>query len=256
MQYVGLITGASSGIGKELARIHAERKRDLVIVARRKEELQELKEELEGKHGVTVKVIAKDLTAPAAAKEIFQELEGANITVDYLFNNAGFGGRGLFHEQDWGMLNGMIDLNVTALTELTHRFLPGMVQRGRGKILNTSSTAGFMPGPLQAVYFATKAYVNSFSQAVASEVENSGVTVTALCPGAVKTEFGEVADMDDTDMFENARSPRYTAERGYEAMEAGKLEVITETGLKVMIKGAIPFIPKRVGLNMIKKMQS
>lgn len=256
MQNVGLITGASSGIGKELARLHAERQRDLVVVARRQEALLELKEELESKHGVAVRVIAKDLTTSGAVEEIFGELTEEGIVVDYLFNNAGFGGRGRFREQSWSMLHGMIDLNIKAVTELTHRFLPGMVERGRGRILNTSSTAGFMPGPMQAVYFATKAYVNSFSQAVASEVENSGVSVTALCPGAVKTEFGEVADMDDTSMFENAKSARYTAEKGYEAMEAGKLEVITETGLKVMIKGAMPFVPKRVGLNIIKKMQS
>lgn len=257
MQDVGLVTGASSGIGKELARIHAERKRDLVIIARREQELLELKTELEGAHDVAVHVIAKDLTEAGACEAVFAELNARGIVVDYLFNNAGFGGRGKFHEQDWGMLNGMITLNVTALTELTHLLLPGMVARGRGKVLNTSSTAGFMPGPLQAVYFATKAYVNSFSQAVASELEGTGVTVTALCPGAVKTEFADTAGFDgDSEMFAQGKSARYTAEEGYKAMEAGKLEVITETGLKVMIKAAIPFTPARVGMNMIKKMQS
>ncbi|MEO0734104.1 MAG: SDR family oxidoreductase [Bacteroidota bacterium] len=255
MQHVGLITGASSGIGKELARLHAEKGRDLVVVARREAALMELKKELEEKHGVEVHVMAKDLTELRAAEEIYDEMLRANIEVDYLFNNAGFGGRGLFHEQNWGMLRSMIDLNVKALTDLTHRFLPGMVARGKGKILQTSSTAAYMPGPLQAVYFATKAYVNSFSWAIASELEGTGVTVTTLNPGAVKTEFGEVADMEDTDMFENARSARYTAEKGYAAMEAGKLEVITEPSLKFTIKAALPFMPKRVGLNMIKKMQ-
>lgn len=256
MKNVGLITGASSGIGKELARIHAEKGRDLIIVARRAEELNSLKKELETKHEVKVHVIAKDLTAPEACQEVFDEVEKAGITVDYLFNNAGFGGRGLFHEQKWGMLKGMIDLNVSALVELTHLFLPGMVARGKGKILQTSSTAAYMAGPLQAVYFATKAFVNSFSWAIASEVEGTGVTVTTLNPGAVKTEFGDVADMADTDMFENAKSARYTADKGYTAMENGKLEVITETGLKVMIKGMLPILPKRMGLNMIKKMQA
>ncbi|WP_026231630.1 SDR family NAD(P)-dependent oxidoreductase [Neolewinella persica] len=256
MNNVGLITGASSGIGKELARIHAEKKRDLVIVARRESELNELKQALEQAHGVSVKVIAKDLTKPDSGKEIREELDREGINVDYLFNNAGFGGRGNFHEQEWGMLSGMIDLNIKSLTELCHLFLPGMVKRSKGKVLNTSSTAGFMPGPLQAVYFATKAYVNSFSKAIASELEGSGVTVTALCPGAVATEFADTADLSDTSLFENAATPRSTAEKGYAAMEAGKLEVITEFGLKVMIKAGIPFTPERVGMNMIKKMQA
>lgn len=257
MQQVGLVTGASSGIGKELARIHAERKRDLVIIARREAELMELKSELEKAYGVSVYVIAKDLNEANACQEVYAELSGKNIEVDYLFNNAGFGGRGLFHEQSWDMLAGMIGLNVTALTELTRLFLPGMVARKQGRVLNTSSTAGFMPGPLQAVYFATKAYVNSFSQAVASELEGTGVTVTALCPGAVKTEFADTAGFDgDSEMFAQGKSARYTAEQGYNAMEAGKLEVITETGLKVMIKAGIPFLPARVGMNMVKKMQS
>ncbi len=257
MKEVGVVTGASSGIGKELARIHAEQKRDLVIIARRKEELLELKSELEQAHGVAVHVIAKDLVEPGACEAIFAELNAQGIVVDYLFNNAGFGGRGNFHEQDWNMLEGMITLNITALTQLTHLLLPGMVARRRGKVLNTSSTAGFMPGPLQAVYFATKAYVNSFSQAVASELEGTGVTVTALCPGAVKTEFADTAGFDgNSEMFAQGKSARYTAREGYEAMEAGKLEVITETGLKVMIKAAMPLMPARLGMNMIKKMQS
>ncbi|MEM6769430.1 MAG: SDR family oxidoreductase, partial [Bacteroidota bacterium] len=248
MKQVGLVTGASSGIGKELARIHAEKGRDLVVVARREAALKELKQELETAHGVSIHVIAKDLNEAGAVQAIYDELTAQNIEVDYLINNAGFGGRGNFHEQDWGMLEGMIGLNITALTELCRLFLPGMVARGRGKVLNVSSTAGFMPGPLQAVYFATKAYVNSFSQAVASELEGTGVTVTALCPGAVKTEFADTAGFDgDSEMFAQGKSARYTAEEGYKAMEAGKLEVITETGLKVMIKAGMPFIPARVG---------
>ena len=257
MKEVGLVTGASSGIGRELATIHAEHGRDLVILARREDELRELKAELEGQHGVQVYVIAKDLTDAASRREVFEELEGEGITVDYLFNNAGFGLKGDFYEQDWKKIDGMIQLNITALTELTHLFLPAMVKRDRGRILHTSSTAGFMPGPLQAVYFATKAYVNSFSQAVAYEVKDSGVTITALCPGAVKTEFAETAGFDpDGEMFSSGRTPRYTAERGYAAMEDGKLEVITEPGLKFMIKAGIPFVPKRVGMKMIHNLQA
>lgn len=256
MKKVGLITGASSGIGKELARIHAGKGRDLVIVARRKEELNELKSELEDKHGISVKVIAKDLTLENAGQEIFDELTEAGIEVDYLFNNAGFGGHGKLHEQDWALINGMMDLNVKALVKLTHLFLPGMVARGRGKILQTSSTAGYMPGPLQAVYFATKAFVNSFSWAVAAELKGTGVTVTTLNPGAVKTEFGEVADLEDTSIMDGARSARYTAEKGYRAMEAGKMEIISEPVLKIAIKGGLPFVPKQVSMGIVKKMQT
>lgn len=256
MKEPGLITGASSGIGKELATIHAEKKRDLIIVARREGELQELKAELESKHGVSVRVIAKDLAAPGACGELFAEISAAGLSIDYLFNNAGFGGRGNFHEQDWEKLSQMIDLNVKALTELTHLILPGMIERGRGRVLNTSSTASFMPGPLQAVYFATKAYVTSLSKAIASELEGTGVTLTALCPGAVNTEFADTADMADSDLFAKGATPRETAEKGYAAMEDGKLEVITELGLKVMIKGILPVLPERTGMNMIKKMQA
>lgn len=257
MKNIGLITGASSGIGKELARLHAEKGRDLIIVARREDELKELKKGLESRCKVKVKVIVKDLTTPNACQEIFDEVSAEGIQVDYLFNNAGFGGRGNFWEQELASQTGMIDLNVQAVVQLTHLFLPGMVQRGKGKVLHTSSTAGFMPGPLQAVYFATKAFVNSFSKAVASELEGTGVTMTALCPGAVKTEFAEVAGFGGNNgMFASGKTPRYTAEKGYEAMEAGKLEVITEFGLKVMIKAGLPFTPERMGMEQVKKMQS
>lgn len=256
MNAVGLITGASSGIGRALAHQHALRGRDLVIVARRRQELDELAAELTTRYGIWVRVIDRDLTSPEARQDIYHTLRKEGVTIDYLFNNAGFGGRGLFHEQDWSMLNNMIQLNITAVAELTRLFLPGMVERGRGRILNTSSTAGFMPGPLQSVYFATKAFVNSFSKGVASELEGTGVTVTALCPGAVKTEFADTADMGDSDLFKGARTPEYTAKKGYEAMEAGKLDVITETGLAIAIRGLIPFVPTRFAMNQIKKIQS
>lgn len=257
MKQVGLITGASSGIGKELARIHAEKGRDLIIIARRESELKELKAELEGKHGVEVMVIAKDLAAPAAGQEIYDQVKSAGIRVDYLLNNAGFGARGEFWKQELSTSISMINLNVTVLVELTHLFLKDMVANDKGKILQTSSTAAYMPGPLQAVYFATKAFVNSFSHALASELEGSQVTVTTLNPGAVKTEFAETAGFDDnSEMFASGKTARYTAERGYAAMEAGKLEEITEFGLKVMIKAGMPFTPAKVGMNLIKKMQA
>ncbi len=256
MKDVGLITGASSGIGRALAHEHARRGRDLVVVARRKAELEELAVELRDRYGVEVMVVASDLTLPDARSDLFQRLEREGIAIDYLFNNAGFGGNSEFAEQDWSDISGMIKLNVLALTELMHLFLPGMIARGHGKILNTSSTAAFIPGPLQAVYFATKAFVNSLTKGVAGELGGTGVTVTSLCPGAVKTEFAESAGMKDSKLFANAATPQTTAAQGYTAMEAGRLEVITEVGLNLAIKGLIPFIPDRLVMKAIKKIQS
>ena len=256
MQQLGVITGASSGIGLALAHEHARRSRDLIVVARREDELNELAEKLRRQYGVDVRVVAKDLTEPTSRQELYELVEEEGLTVDFLFNNAGFGGAGQFHEQDWGMLRGMMELNMIAVTELMHLFVPGMVARGRGRVLNTSSTAGFMPGPMQAVYFATKAYVNSVSKAVASELQGTGVTVTALCPGAVKTDFADTAGLADSKLFESAATPETTAAQGYTAMEAGRLEVITEVGLAVAIKGLMPVIPERLVMAGVKKIQS
>ncbi len=256
MHHLGLITGASSGIGRALAHEHARRGRDLLIVARREEELSELAEKLRSKYAVEVRVVARDLTEPTSRRDLFDLVEQEGLTVDYLFNNAGYGGAGQFYEQDWDMLSGMMELNMRAVTELMHLFLPGMVARGRGRVLNTSSTAGFMPGPVQAVYFATKAFVNSVSKAVASELQGTGVTVTALCPGAVKTEFADTAGLGDSKLFERAATPQTTAAQGYTAMESGRLEVITEVGLAVAIKGLMPFIPERLAMAGVKKIQS
>jgi short-subunit dehydrogenase len=256
MKDVGLITGASSGIGRALAHEHARRKRDLVVVARREDELRELAQTLESQYGVEVRVVAADLTGAKSRAELHRFVREEGIRVDYLFNNAGFGGAGMFIDQDWTMLAGMIELNITAVTELLHLFLPDMVARRHGRVLNTSSTAGFMPGPLQAVYFATKAYVNSISKALANEVSDSGVTVTALCPGAVRTEFAETAGMEGSKLMEDAATPESTAAQGYTAMEAGRLEVITDLRLNVMIKGLMPLLPDRLTMNMIKKLQS
>ena len=256
MQQLGLVTGASSGIGRALAHEHARRGRDLIVVARSEDELHALAGKLRSQYDVEVRVVAKDLTQPDSRRELFKLVDEEGLTVDYLFNNAGFGGAGQFYEQEWGMLSGMMELNMRAVTELLHLFLPGMVARGRGRVLNTSSTAGFMPGPRQAVYFATKAYVNSVSKAVASELQGTGVTVTALCPGAVKTDFADTAGLGDSKLFESAATPETTAAQGYTAMEAGRLEVITELGLAVAIKGLMPFIPDRLAMAGVKKIQS
>ena len=256
MKKVALITGASSGIGKELANIHAEKGGDLILVARSKDKLENLKTELEKKHSVKVTVMAKDLSKQEAPKEVYDEVKNAGIKVDFLINNAGFGGRGKFHERDWKLDHDMINLNVMALTALTRFFLPDFVKRNEGKILNVSSTASFMPGPLQAVYYATKAYVTFFGNAIAEELYDTNITVTTLMPGATETEFGRVSGMDKTSMFQKTVSARSVAEDGYNGMLAGKLDVVS--GLKFpqkIMMSMLPFTPKKMVLKQIRKMQ-
>ncbi len=253
---VALITGASSGIGKEFARIHAERGGDLVIIARREDRLKELKKELEKKHKVKVMIITKDLTQPNAAKEIYDEVKKAKIKIDYLINNAGFGGLGKFHERDWETDLAMINLNIVALTALTRFFLPDFVKRNRGKILNVSSTASMMPGPLQAVYYATKAYVTSFSNALNEELHDTNITVTALMPGATETEFGKVSEMEKTELFKKTFSAREVALAGYDGMMAGKLDVLAGlTFSQRFLIRLIPLAPKWYTLQYIRKGQ-
>ncbi|WP_420551641.1 SDR family NAD(P)-dependent oxidoreductase [Tenacibaculum aiptasiae] len=256
MKKVALITGASSGIGKELAIIHAQKKRDLILVARRLDKLEELKIELEVKFGITVITIAKDLSIPNAVKELYNEIQEMNVQVEFLINNAGFGLRGKFHELPWERQQQMINLNMVALTELMYLFLPAMVARNRGKILNTSSTASFMPGPLQAIYFATKSYVTFLSNAIAEELHDTNVTVTNLMPGATETEFAKTSGMDETGLFEKTVTAKSVAEDGYKAMEQGKLDVVSGLTFsqKLMMK-SIPFTPKKTILKQIRKMQ-
>ena len=251
-----LITGASTGIGKELANIHAEKGGDLIIVARSQEKLDKLKAELEKKHAIKVLVIVKDLGKPEAAKEVYNEVKKAGLEVDYLFNNAGFGGLGKFHERALEQDLAMINLNVVALTALTRLFLPDFVKRNSGKILNVSSTASLMPGPLQAVYYATKAYVTFFSNAIAEELHDTNVTVTNLMPGATETEFGRVSGMDKTSMFQKTASARSVAEDGYNGMLKGKLDVISGlTTSQKMMMAMIPFTPKKMLLKQVRQMQ-
>ncbi len=255
MNKTALITGASSGIGKEFATIHAERGGDLIIIARREDKLKELKDELE-KKGVKVTTIAKDLSVPGSAKDVFEEVKAQGLSVDYLINNAGFGLRGKFHELSWDRQLQMINLNMTSLTELMYLFLPEMVSRNSGKILNTSSTASLVPGPLQAVYYASKAYVTSISKAVAEELYDTNITVTALLPGATETEFARTSGMDKTDLFNKTASARSVAEDGYNAILTGKLDVISGlTTFQKINMAFAPLAPKKMVLKQIREMQ-
>jgi short-subunit dehydrogenase len=223
-----LITGASGGIGVELARVFAEHGYDLVLVARGKDRLVALAAELEGAHGITARVIEADLAQPAAPDAIYEQVGVQGVTVDILVNNAGFGTHGPFADTDLGTELEVLQVNVVALTHLTKLFLRDMLARGHGKVLNVASTAAFQPGPLMAVYYATKAYVLSLSEALANEVQGTGVTVTALCPGPTATDFHRRAQIEDSRLV---RSPLMmdaatVARVGYRALMAGKTVAI------------------------------
>lgn len=254
MGNIALITGASSGIGAEFARLHARKGGDLVLVARREEALNALKQELEEAHGISATVVVADLAAPGAAKKVFAATEEAGLEIDILINNAGFGGHGNFHERDLSRDQAMMQVNMNALVDLTHLYLQGMVSRKSGKILQVASTAGMMPGPLQAVYYASKAFVVSFSQAIAEELSGTGVTSTALCPGAVDTGFVAAGNLDGAALFQKpGASAVSVAQCGYEAMLKGDLVKINEPALNFGLNWVIPLLPRKLVLKLSRK---
>ncbi|WP_172298044.1 SDR family oxidoreductase [Pseudoruegeria sp. HB172150] len=256
MQNVALITGASSGIGEAMARLHAARGGDLVLVARRLDRLNTLKAEIESEHGTRVLVIAEDLNEEAAPQRIHDRVTDEGIALSCLINNAGFALRGKFHEQDWTRNREMIQVNVVALSALTRAFLPGFVARGSGRILNVASTAALMPGPLQAVYFASKAFVQYFSNAIAEELVDSGVTVTTLLPGATASEFAQTSGMDGTPLFNRTTPAEEVARLGYDAMLRGDLDAFAGVTLRRRILMRIaPLFPKRYLLKSVRRMQ-
>lgn len=244
---LALVTGASSGIGKEIARLHAERGGDLILVARRQDRLEALRDELADAHAAVSHVFAADLSVPGAGRSLFDSVRGAGLEVDYLINNAGFGGVGRYHEQDWERHRSMIQVNITALAELTHAFLPGMIERRSGRILNVASVAAYVPGPLQSVYYASKSFVVSFSEALDAENAGSGVTVTALCPGLTDTEFFDAAGMGRANSL---RLPRMSAKRvarvGYDAMLKGRRVAIPGMKDWLLANVALRFLPRRL----------
>lgn len=257
MSNTALITGASSGIGKEFARYHASKGGDLILTARRKPELLQLKAELEAAHKITAHVFAVDLAAEDGAEALVKSVTDAGLQVDILINNAGFGGHGLHTERDLAAEMAMIDLNVKVLVALTHVFGGRMVVQGGGKILQVGSTAGFAPGPKQAVYFATKAFVNSFSQAVDQELRDKGVTCTVLAPGYVETEFAKVANLEGTAMVKGGgATAESVAKHGYDAMLVGKLVTINQPSLSFLMQWVIPLLPRRMVLKIISNSQS
>ena len=250
-----LITGASFGIGLELARVFAREGYNLVLVARSADKLRQLASELEKAHGTRSLILAVDLTEPGAPAYVLDQTTRADIQVDVLVNNAGFGQYGLFAENDLEDCLRQIQLNVTTLTHLTRLYLPEMIKRESGGILNVASTAAFQPGPLMAVYFATKAYVLHFSEALANELDGSGVTVTALCPGATATEFHNRANATSMNLLKfGSMDARTVAEDGYRALMAGKPVVIS--GFKNwLLAQSVRFSPRRLVTAIARKTQ-
>jgi short-subunit dehydrogenase len=220
-----LVTGASAGIGREIARVAAEKGLDLVLVARRTERLEELAEEIRAANGVDALVLAADLADPGAADAVHAWVEERGLEIDVLVNNAGFGSHGLFADASPERNRDMLRVNAESLVALTHRFLPPMLDRGRGRILNVASTAGFQPSAFMAMYFATKAFVLHLTEGLASELRGTGVTATALCPGPVRTEFHEVAGIRSGRFPPGVSAPR-VARCGWRAMERGRVIVV------------------------------
>jgi short-subunit dehydrogenase len=242
-----LITGASGGIGYELAKLFARDHYNLVLVARSTEKLNQVAAELQSQFGVTVKTVGLNLAAPPAPKFLFDQLEREGLKIDVLINNAGFGGFGEFAEMAEEEILGQIQLNIAALTHLTRLFLPPMLARHSGKIMNVASTAAFQPGPLMAVYYATKAYVLSFSEALANEVAGSGVVVSCFCPGATDTGFAKRAGTENSRLFRKLRpmNAEAVARDGYLGLMAGRTLVISGVQ-NWLVAESVRFAPRKI----------
>jgi uncharacterized protein len=241
-----LITGASGGIGYELAKLFARDHHNLVLVARSGDQLARVAKEMQDRFGVTAKTVALDLAAPPAPKFLFDQLQREGIAVDILINNAGYGTFGDFAQMSEDEILGQINLNITTLTHLTRLFVPPMVARHKGKVMNVASTAGFQAGPLMAVYYATKAYVISFSEAIANELKDSGVTVTCFCPGATHTGFAKRAGTEKSRLFKQlgAMNADKVALDGYRAVMEGRTLAIS--GLQNWLAAeSIRFAPRK-----------
>lgn len=255
---VVIITGASSGIGYELSRQFASHGHSLMLVARDEQKLQSVADELTAAHGISASVYPLDIAAPGAPQQLMEETQRRRLSINSLVNNAGFGMYGPFAESDVGSTLQMVQLNITALTHLTRLVLPEMIERGQGRILNVASTAAFQPGPLMAVYYASKAYVLHFSEALAEELKNSGVTVTALCPGPTETAFVDRAGLGRSKLFSGAlrvMDAETVAEVGYRGLMKKRRVVVPGTMNKLLIQSA-RFFPRRLVTRVAHAMQA
>ncbi|WP_426347981.1 SDR family NAD(P)-dependent oxidoreductase [Alloiococcus sp. CFN-8] len=250
-----LITGASSGIGLELCHLLAEAGNNIILVARKEKELYELRSSLMKQYDIQVEVIIKDLAAPNAPKEIYTHIMNREIKVDTLINNAGVGSFGPFSKISLEKDMNLIDVNIRALTELTKLFLPELLKREKGRILNVASTAGFMPGPYMATYYASKAYVISFTEALASELKGTAVTVSVLCPGPTKTGFQAKAEMKKSDFVTlGVMEAKAVALCGFNGMLKGKTIIIPGALNKLLVYGSKLF-PRKLLTALAKSTQ-
>lgn len=249
-----LITGASGGIGEAFARLAAERGYDLALVARNRNRLTELATELEEQYQIQAIVLAMDLTDPEAPERIFATLREKAFPISFLVNNAGFGLHGEFSETDWAKDRDMIAVNITALTHLAKLFAHEMKLAGRGRIVNVASTAAFQPGPVMAVYYATKAYVLSFSEALAEELAGTGVTVTALCPGPTETGFQKEANLGNIPLLSGKLPTAASVARyGYEAAQKGRRIAIPGFANR-LVASLVRFLPRRFVTRSVKRL--
>lgn len=253
-----LVTGASSGIGRELADLFAADGHELVLVARGEKRLRETAADLATRHGARAHVVPADLARPDAVARIGGEVERLGLAIDHLVNNAGFSVYGPFAQTDPDAQRDVIAVNVTAVTALARRFLPAMVARGAGRVLNVASTAAFQPGPRMAVYYASKAYVLSFSLAVSVEMQGTGVTVTALCPGPSPTGFAERAGALRTPLFKAewfSMDPGAVARAGYEGMKRGE-RIVVPGAIHKAHDLAVRLVPRSLAARFVGRIQT
>jgi short-subunit dehydrogenase len=250
-----LITGASAGLGRDFAKLFAADGHRVILVARRLERLEQLAGELKDQYGVEAHAIKADLSAPEAPAAVFEEVQRLGCRIEYLVNNAGYGSNGPFLEQEVDRELSMVDVNVRSLVHLTHLFAPAMVERGYGRILNLGSVAGFQPGPFMATYYASKAFVNHFSEALASELAGTGVTVTVSCPGPVATEFGAIAGNDRARVFTKGAvaTSESVAVSAYRAMMKGKRMVVHGLSAKLGVQ-MLRLAPRSVVQSFTRKL--
>ena len=250
-----LITGASSGIGLELAHLFARDGYRLVLVARNRGALRELGDDLQARYSTEVRISPKDLAHPASPGELFQELQEAGIVLDVLVNNAGFGESGPFLNTDWGNEAEMLQVNIVALTHLTKLFLP-QIRAREGKLLNVASVAGFLAGPYMSVYYATKAFVLHFSEAIAEELSGTGTTVTCLCPGPVETNFQKRAHVGGSGSGRGTLlvDVRDVARLGYDGMKQGKRVVIPGWKNQLVVQ-LLRVAPRSMMARAVKRMR-
>ncbi|MBN4057827.1 SDR family oxidoreductase [Olleya sp. AH-315-K02] len=249
-----LVTGAASGLGFQFSLLLAKDSYNLILIDIDAKNLEYAQKRIQKNYNINVQILVKDLSKPNIAQEIFEHVE--EIPIDILINNAGFGLFGAFSDTKWQRESEMLNLHINTTTQLTKLFLKGMVIRGNGKILNISSLAAFLPGPLMAIYYASKAYILSFSQAIANELKGTGVTVTALCPGQTKTAFQEVVSCTSSKNKEafNMACPIEVAKYGYTAMLKGKTVAIPGRFNKFLATLS-RFVPRKMTTSIVRKIQ-